>query len=209
MRKLIAFFTFSLVFFVAAQAQDAAVILKNAKTKLDGMADFTANFKYTISGSSSKATKAGKIKYKKGKFRVEMADQEWYCDQKKLWIFLKKDNEVNITSYDPTEGLDIEQIFKTYQQSAKARYDGEESVHSVACHKIFIASSSAKSEYNQVKLWINKSNHFLEKAELTDRRQVKTIYEFTNMKANNSFSDNEFRFDSAKHPGVKVYDETN
>lgn len=212
MRNFIAIVSLFIAFTFAhssASAQDASTILKTAKAKLDGMNDFTANFKYTLSGSSTKATKAGKIKYKKGKFRVEMPDQELFCDQKKMWVFLKKDNEVNVTSYDATEGLDIEQIFKTYQQSAKARLEGEETVHSIACFKVYIANASAKSDYNQVRLWINKSTHYLEKAELTDRRQVKTIYEFTNMKANNSFPDSDFRFDTAKHPGVKVYDETN
>lgn len=192
-----------------AQDEKATSILKTAKSKLDGMSDFTANFKYTLSGTSTKASKSGKIKYKKGKFRVEMPDQDLFCDQKKMWVFLKKDNEVNVSSYDATEGLDIEQIFKTYQQSAKARLEGEESIHSIACFKVFIAAANAKSDYNQVRLWINKASHYLEKAELTDRRQVKTIYEFTNIKTNNSFPDSDFRFDSAKHPGVKVYDETN
>lgn len=193
-----------------AQTGDAkaVAILKTSKTKLDGMADFAANFKYSLVNPAKKgiASKQGKIKYKKGKFRVEMADQELYCDKSKLWVFLKKDNEVNVTPYDAGEGLDIESIFKSYQANSKARYEGEESVNGVMCHKIYIAGSG---EYNQVRLWINKTSSFLEKAELTDRRQVKTTYEFSNVKSNNGFSDTEFRFDVAKHPNVKVYDETN
>ncbi len=193
----------------SAQDEKANTVLKTAKAKLEGMNDFTASFKYTLSGPSAKASKSGKIKYKKGKFRVEMGDQELYCDKNKLWVYLKNDNEVNVTPYDANDGLDIEQIFKTYQQTSKAKYEGDETIHSVACYKIYIATTSSKSDYNQVRLWINKSSHHLEKAELTDRRQVKTIYEFSNIKANNGLPDSEFRFDVAKHPGVQVYDETN
>ncbi|MBX7242785.1 MAG: outer-membrane lipoprotein carrier protein LolA [Bacteroidia bacterium] len=206
------FFSLTFLLFNSAFAQDekANTVLKTAKAKLEGMNDFTASFKYTLSGPNAKnASKSGKIKYKKGKFRVEMGDQELYCDKNKLWVFLKNDNEVNVTPYDANDGLDIEQIFKTYQQASKAKYEGDETVHNIACFKIYIASTSSKSDYNQVRLWINKNSHYLEKAELTDRRQVKTIYEFSNIKTNNGLSDNEFRFDVAKHPGVQVYDETN
>ena len=122
---------------------------------------------------------------------------------------MKKDNEVNVSPYDKDSGIDIEQIFKTYQNSAKARYAGEENVGAIACHKIEIATTDKKLDYNQVKLWINTKTNFLEKATLVDRRQTSTTYEFSNVKTNNGFTDKEFEFNTAKYPGVKVYDESN
>jgi outer membrane lipoprotein-sorting protein len=216
MRTFSVFFlcVFALLFGNYASAQDAKAteVLKASEAKFNGMADFAANFKYSLQNPAAKgsgASKQGKIKYKKGKFRVEMTDQDLYCDKHKLWVYIKADKEVNVTPYEGSDGLDIETIFKSYKQNAKARYEGEKAVNGIACHQIYIASSDPKSDYNQVRLWINTKSNFLEKAELTDRRQVKTIYEFSNVKANNGFSDNEFRFDVAKNPGVKVYDETN
>lgn len=216
MRTFSVFFTFVFALllgnYAIAQDAKASEVLKASEAKFNGMADFAANFKYSLQNPSAKgsgASKQGKIKYKKGKFRVEMTDQDLYCDKSKLWVYIKADKEVNVTPYEGSDGLDIETIFKSYKQNAKARYEGEKVINGIACHQIFIASSDPKSDYNQIRLYINTKSSYLEKAELTDRRQVKTIYEFSNIKANNGFSDNEFRFDVAKNPGVKVYDETN
>jgi outer membrane lipoprotein-sorting protein len=193
-----------------AQDQKAIKILNDSKSKMEGMADFTANFKYSVKAATrNAATKTGKIKYKKGKFRITLPDQEMICDKRKIWVYMKKDNEVNVSPYDKDSGIDIEQIFKTYQNSAKARYTGEESIGAIACHKIEIATTDKKLDYNQVKLWINTKTNFLEKATLVDRRQTATTYEFSNVKTNNGFTDKEFEFNTAKYPGVKVYDESN
>ncbi|MFN0201676.1 MAG: LolA family protein [Bacteroidia bacterium] len=211
-------FTFMMLFTQNATAQTvqgdekAIKILNASKSKFETMGDFTASFKYSLAGatqSAAKATKQGKIKYKKGKFRITLPDQEMFCNKKKIWVYMKSDNEVNVSHYGGGDaGIDIEAIFKSYQNGAKAAYSGQENINGMACHRIDLASTNKKLDYNQAKLWINTKTNFLEKVTLVDRRQTQTTYEFSNVKMNNGLSDKEFEFNAAAYPKVKVYDET-
>ncbi|GAB4414669.1 MAG: hypothetical protein OHK0039_22690 [Bacteroidia bacterium] len=184
-------------------------ILEESKVALKALKDFSADFTYEISnpGMKNPVAKKGTLKYKKGKYVVKLDDQEIFCDLETMWIYLKDDNEVNIMEYDPQEGMDIEAVFNLYESNATSRYDGEQKVHGIDCHRIYLAMKDPKLEYNQAYLWINKSNKFLEKISLINRNQTTATYEFVNVRTNVGFEDKVFQFQPSEHAGVQVYDE--
>ncbi|MDX2285202.1 MAG: outer membrane lipoprotein carrier protein LolA [Bacteroidia bacterium] len=194
----------------AAQDTKATNVLNASKSKLESLGDFAATVKYTVDNpaSAQKApSKTGKLKYKRGMYVLMLDDQEIYCNKITQWVYLKKDKEVNITAYDPREAVSLESVFTIYKANGKPRYEGAETLHGVACHKVYIALADPKVEYNQARLWINQQTNLLEKITLTDRRQTSTTYEFFEVRTNQGLGDGDFSFNPAKVPGLKVYDE--
>ncbi|TAE52561.1 MAG: outer membrane lipoprotein carrier protein LolA [Bacteroidetes bacterium] len=187
----------------------ASQILQQSQTKMESLKDFSSSFTYSIAapGSTKTATQSGRIKYKKGMYAIFLQDQEIYCDKVTQWAYIRSANEVNVMNNDPKESLSVENIFRIYRANGKPRYDGEEALHGATCHKVYIAITDPAFEYNQAYLWINKTTQLLEKAVLTDRRQNNTTYEFSEIRINLGLPDTDFRFQAAKHPGVKVFDE--
>lgn len=197
--------------FAFAQDAKAEAILKEAKTKFDALKDFSASFSYSVNNPSRPAAnlkKSGQLKYSKGKFSVIMDEQHIFCDGRTMWVYLPKEKEVNILPYDPAEGINIESIFKLYGSNAKPTLEGEPSLNGVACHQLFIAVTDKTLEFNQVRLWLNKSNGMVMKAITTNRLQTSTTYEFNNVKTNQGLTESAFRFDVKKYPGITVIDET-
>jgi outer membrane lipoprotein-sorting protein len=184
-------------------------ILKQSKTEMESLQDFGSDFVYQLAGPGLNGTisKRGSLKYKQGKYVVNMAEEAFYCDMESLWIYLQEDNTVNILEYDPEEGMNIEAIFELYEASADPRYDGVEKVNGEACHKIFLAIKDPSLDYNQATLWINQKTNYPAKATLINRKQTRTTFELNQFKPNVGYSAATFQFDPKEHPGVVVYDE--
>lgn len=190
--------------------EKASKILQESKSKLESLQDFSAKFEFVISNpkiTTQPRPRTGDLKYKKGKFAIELDDQQIYCDGVTLWVFLPDDNEVNIMNYDPDEEFTVESIFEIYKASARSRYDGEEKIHNNPCHKIYLAIQDEDLDYNQAYVWINQKTKMLEKVSLIDRKQTTTTYEFIDIRTNLGLSDGTFKFDKLKHPKVTEYDD--
>lgn len=211
MRQIIIFFCICIGFYdFSLKAQDAEKILQAMEKKFENAEDISGVFKYGIGNYNKRtAEQKGDFILKKGdKFFIQLNGQKIYCDGEKQWVYFIEDNEVNVMTFDPDEGVNIDQVFSLYKSNANPRYDGEEEVHDVNCHKIYLAFNDKTLEYNQAVLWINKRNNNLEKAVTIDRMQTQTTYEFIEMKFNQGFPDTQFVFEVNDYPGVVVYDET-
>lgn len=190
----------------------AEKILQDSKVKFESLKDFSASFQFSIQNINTRRdafTKSGQIKYKKGKYFIGLDNEEIYFNGETQWVYLTDDKEVNIMTYDSDDAPSIELIFEIYSATnVKPRYDGEEKINGNVCHKIYIASTDKSVEYNQVKLWINKSTKLLEKMVLLDRNQTTTTYLFSNIETDTGMSDNDFQLEIAKLPSdIEIYDE--
>ena len=205
-----------LAFSASAVAQDATAtkILNESKAAFDKLKDFSADFTYSLqnpSNTRTNVTKSGKIFYSQGKYTAIMDGQEIYCDGNYIWNHIPgedpEDAELTILDYDPEEGFNIESIFKLYENGSKARYDGPQTIEGKPMHKIYMAATDKELEFNQARLWINRNTKLLEKAVVTNRRQIDTIYQFKNMKTNQNLPPSTFSFDKSNFKG-EIYDET-
>jgi outer membrane lipoprotein-sorting protein len=192
-----------------AQDATATKILNESKAKFDKLQDFSADFVYSLenpSNSNTNVTEKGILHYSKGKYTVILEGQEIFCDGKTIWIHIPEDEEVTILDSDSEEGFSIEKIFSLYEEGSKARYDGAQTIEGRPMHKIYIAATDKNLEFNQARMWINRSTNLLEKAVITNRRQINTIFEFSNIKTNQGLPPSTFVFDTANFKG-DVYDE--
>lgn len=188
----------------------AEAILNEMRAKYSAITDLSGKFTYGIVNVSNRQlSKDGTFKLKKGnKFAIQLDGQEIYIDGKKQYVYLPDDNEVSIYLYDDAEGINLDQLFKLYENNSKAYYLDNESVHGQVCDKIRLLFTDKSLEYNQAIVWVNQKTSLLEKVVTIDRRQTRTNYEFFELKVDKGFSDDDFRFNIDAHQGVDVYDET-
>jgi outer membrane lipoprotein-sorting protein len=210
MKKLFAILPLLICTAAYPQSDNAAEIMAKSKQYMESLKDFSAQMFYSIENPTmaKPVLRTGRIKYKAGKFVIQMPDQEVYCDGVTQWVFIpdKDAPEVTIMHYDPEEPW-IESIFQIYSAGSESRYDGTENIHGVNCHKVYLAIKDPGLDYNQAYVWINASSYFMEKTVLIDRRQTQTTYEFSDVKTDQDLSDSEFRFDPGKHTDITIFDE--
>lgn len=195
----------------SAFAQDATAtkILNESKAKFEKLKDFSADFIYSLenpSNTNTNVSEKGKLYYSGGKYAVILENQEIFCDGETIWIHIPDDEEVTILDNDSEEGFNIEKIFNLYEEGSKARYDGTQTIEGRPMHKIYIAATDKELEFNQARVWINRNNKLIEKAVVTNRRQINTIFQFSNVKLDQNLPDSKFVFDTKSFEG-DIYDE--
>lgn len=189
----------------AQQDAKAKRILDAVKNKYDNMKAFGASFKYSLKSAGGVSdnfqggiTVAGKM------FRLKAGGQEVMTDGVTQWTYLKDDNEVNVTDYEPDEGITPNKIYSIYKQGFKYRLLPAESKGSY--HTIeMVPQDRQKFQLTKLKLKVKKANNTImgwETFEKKGNRYVYTVLKFIEHK--NGLSKKYFQFDKSKHPGVYV-----
>mgnify|MGYP001034578847 CR=1 FL=1 len=202
---LLALGLFTISNLYAQQDAKAKRILDAVKNKYDNMKAFGASFKYSLKSAGGVSdnfqggiTVAGKM------FRLNAGGQEVMTDGVTQWTYLKDDNEVNVTDYEPDEGITPNKIYSIYKQGFKYRLLPAESKGSY--HTIeMVPQDRQKFQLTKLKLKVKKANNTImgwETFEKKGNRYVYTVLKFIEHK--NGLSKKYFQFDKRKHPGVYV-----
>ncbi len=208
--KALALFLIALFVVKAQQDPRAVNVIKAVKKKINSLSDLEAQFSYQIKMRGKKdfkpITKNGSIRMKQGnKYRIDLPSQAIYCDGKTVWNFLKDDEEVNISNYDPEESMSIQKIFSVFDQKMKVRYDGEHYINGQKTRLITFFPYSSKEDYFKILVWVN-SNNLPVKMEIWNRNGSVVTYTLKSIKTNIGISDQVFVFDKSKYPDVEVND---
>lgn len=183
-------------------SSQASELLETSQQKLEAVQDFSANVSYVIANPNMPKAipKTGTVKYKDGKYALALTDQEIYCDLTSMWIYLKNDREVEVLDYDAEEGQTVESIFSLYKANTQAKLVGAELVKGRKCHKIFLTNQDESLDYNEANVWIDTETMLLTKAELIDRKQTTTTFEFFNIKTDVGLSNADFQLTKSQVP---------
>ena len=183
---VIAFAAFSM------HAQDAKAdkILADSKKTFKGKKDLSADLKFTIENPrlDEPDVKSGKVAMSGDKYKIKFKSEHIYCDGKSVYLILIEEEEVNITEYDPDESLNIDMVYKIYEEDTKSRYDGLDG----NLHKISLFWNHDDSDFFRAELWINKSSKLIENAVLSARNGTKLIYELSGIKTNQGLGASSF-----------------
>ena len=105
----------------------AVKLLKEVSQKYNNYKTMQMDISLTVENleSKSKDVKTGVVKSKGNMFNVDLGNQQIICDGKIMWVYLKKENEVQINNFE--KGQDImspNDIFKIAEKDYLA-YLGE------------------------------------------------------------------------------------
>lgn len=222
MRVSIYLFSLYLLCATGLQAQKQMLSKKdndpNAKRILDKLKKDYDSFKsielsFTLElelPGQPKEIQKGLVAQQGNKYMIRLDQQEIYCDGKLLWVYLKKNNEVQINNFNSndTEGIitpqDMMQLYSKGQFVYAVTGEGTENNQQVTF--IEFKPLDANSEYSKFRLAVNTKLNKMVSLKVFSKdgsRYHLIVNEFT---PNKKFENGYFVFNMSKYKGIRVED---
>ncbi len=212
---LVAFFAFCLLLanaqaqnpkpFVEKSDPEAVKILNKLRDKYKNYKSMRVDYTLLIENGDEKETQQGKISQKGDKFRVVNQSNEMICDGKSVWLYTKKQNEVQINEFEPDseELLSPSKMMNFYENEKKFicaitdRTAESEFIEfkpldkSAEYSKMRVKISKSKNEPQQIKIFMKDGSRYT-----LDMKKIE----------NTEINDSQFVFDKSQYPNVRITD---
>ena len=192
---------------------EAKKILDKIRKKYEGYKTLEASFSLTIElpGQKQEVQKGTIAQEGDSKFRLDMDQQVIVSDSKTTWVYLKKNNEVQINDADPkdTENgfLTPKALLKRYQKgdylyavTDKTTEGGKLLTH------IEFKPKDKNSEYSKLRVSIDEKAGSIQNVKAFGKDGARYTFSISKLTPNKQFTADHFTFDVKKNPGIKVED---
>lgn len=185
----------------------AKIILDNVSKKYKSYKSIEVSFKLTTEIPNKKATvEEGKVYLKGEMYKIVLGNQEIYCNKTAVWTYLKDINEVQINDYEPNKSeISPANMFNIYQSDYNYICNTSEKVSNVTCKTVDLMPKDKSRPYFKIRIWVDADNH-IKQLKIFDKNGTRYIYTVTTTKSNTAISDDFYKFDASKHPGVHIED---
>jgi outer membrane lipoprotein carrier protein len=197
----------------APETNDPAAkkVLDKVKKKYESYKTMEAGFTLTIElPGQPKEIQRGTISQDGDKFRLEMDQQTIVSDGKNTWVYLKKNNEVQINNADnggTGDFLTPKELLSRYQKgdflysiTDKTTENGK------AVTLIEFKPKDKKSEYSKMRVSIDEKASTIESIKAFAKDGSRYTFAISKFSPNKKLATDRFTFDTKKYPGVKVED---
>jgi outer membrane lipoprotein-sorting protein len=189
-----------LSFSLFAQSNKAVSLIDGMQKKYKAMGSFSANFTYQTDGA---ATMSGSITVKGTKFRLKTAGQEIFNNGKEVATYIKEINEVNISSFDPSEGdLNPAKIYSFDKKAYKIALKGE----SAGVSTVELSPVAKGTQVKSITLKINSKDLSVNEWTILNKAGKKQYFKVAKLNPKVNADDKLFTFDKKAFPGVEVND---
>jgi outer membrane lipoprotein carrier protein len=195
-----------------AQTKDpkAEAILNAMSERYKTLKSFNADFTYIIESTQEKIkdVQEGSIIVKGEKFKLKIGDQEIYNNMNTVWTYLKGENEVTITDYDP-DGGDITpaEVYNMYKRGFKYTIATDAPETDTRLYDVIdLVPEDKNLNYFKVRLLIDKKTKELKSWKIFEKNGRRFLYEIMKFTPNVLAKDTDFTFDKSKYPKVTVID---
>lgn len=198
---------------VFGQDTKAKAILDKVSAKTEGYKNLSISFKLTISGVDMESiSETGKAYMEGDKYKVELKDQDIYCDAKTITTHLKNDKECYTSSVADAEDSDgmiaPSKMLTIWEDGYNYKYVKETTYKGKAVHQInLFPKNPAKSKFHTIILKIDKNKNEVVTVYIKGKDGTNMKYELTAFEKDITLSPSTFVFNRAKHPDVECYDE--
>ncbi|UOQ70633.1 LolA family protein [Hymenobacter cellulosilyticus] len=212
MKKVLALLALSVTMAHAASAQQdpkAGKILDQMSAKYQAMKAFKANFTQTLENDAAKVKEnlTGDITVSGQKFRIKLNGQEIINNGQTMWTYMKAENEVNISDFDPDEQeVSPTQIFTLYKKGYKYTYVQETKEAGEACDVIELSPENKDNPVFKVRLTVSKVDKSVKSWKMFKKNGNRYTYTIRKFQPNPPIDATTFNFDKTKYKGVKVID---
>ena len=188
----------------------AKAILANVTKKINTVKSIKAAFSLNLSSANNKVkeTKKGQIQLKGNKYRVSIGGQEIICDNKTVWTYIKDANEVQISSYNPSEQtISPAKLFTNfYDKEYKYKYLGVRMSQNKKCDAIELIPISKGKQFAKIEILIDQATSLIIGGNVFEKNGNKIQYDVTSFVSNAPLADAIFSFDAKKYPNVETVD---
>lgn len=190
---------------------EAKKVLDKIRKKYEAYKTLEASFNLSIEvPGQPKEVQKGKISQEGDKFRLEMDQQVIVSDAKTTWVYLKKNNEVQINTAQPGADngfLTPKELLKRYQKgdflyaiNDKVTENGK------VITLIEFKPKDKNSEYSKFRLSVDEKASTIQGIKAFSKDGSRYSFDISRLSTNKTFAAGTFGFDTKKYPGVHVED---
>ena len=193
----------------AQQDPKAGKILNEMSAKYKALKAFRASFQQTLENplNKIKETIEGDIIVSGTKFRLQTKGQEVINNGSTMWTYMKSENEVNVSDYDPDEEeITPSQIFTLYQKGYKYTYVEQITENGVAYDIVELSPEDRSNSLIKVRLQVAKKDRSVKSWKMFKKNGNRYSFVIKEFTPNPPITTATFTFDKTKHKGVKVID---
>lgn len=182
------------------QSNKAMNLVDGMQKKYKSLGSFSANFSFQTDGGS---VMTGTISVKGLKYRLKTAGQEIFNNGKEVATYIKEINEVNLASFDPSEGdLNPAKIYSFDKKSYKASFLSE----SGGIAAIELVPISKSTQVTKLILKMGTSDFTVREWTILNKTGKKQNFKVTKFNAKEAIDEKYFNFDRKAFPGVEIND---
>lgn len=194
------------------QDEKAKAILDKVSEKTNAYKTIVVSFKLTISGADMEPiTENGKAYLDGDKYKVELQDQNIYCDGETITTHLIEDKECYNSSVEDNEEegmVSPTELLTIWEDGYKYKYIKETTFKGRAVHHInLFPKDASNSKFHTIILKIDKEKNEVVTVFIKGKDGTNMRYTLTKLEKNVTISPDTFVFNRSKHPDVECYDE--
>ncbi|MBC7390674.1 MAG: outer membrane lipoprotein carrier protein LolA [Opitutaceae bacterium] len=184
----------------------AEQILNDMSKKYKSYKSFKADFSYIMESpmAGKNETITGEIFVKADKFKLKLGNQEVINNGTTIWTFLKDENEVNISNYEPDpEEITPNNIYNVYQKGYKYLLLEETPTTQV----VDLIPDDKSKKIFKIRITVNKKDNTIKSWKMFEKSGNRYVYNIIKFLPNPAGVDDKFFvFDKNLHKGVEVVD---
>ena len=187
----------------------ALEVLDAMSAKYKSIPAFKANITSSLlnEGEGINEEFGGEITVRGDMYRLKMDEQLVINDAVTVWTYLPDVNEVNIDNYDPDEdGITPSKIYDAYKEGYKYLYLQDEKEGGVLCSVVDLVPNDLDAQFFKIRMRISKADYTLQSWTMFEKSGNEYKYSISNFDPTITVSDDFFKFDPGKYPGVEIID---
>ena len=189
---------------------DAKKILDGVTAKFKTYNSVKADFVLQIENAAGKiqGTKKGTAYMKGNQYKVELTDQEIFCNAQKIWTYDKNANEVQVSKFDPDGGsFTPQKIFTNfYEKDFLYKLNGEKKEGKKTLQEIELTPTDKNKAFFKILVFVDKATKNIVSTRLFEKNGNRYEYKVSSFIPNTKIDNSFFVFNTAKHPDVEVID---
>lgn len=189
----------------------ATAILDKIKAEYDGHESIEAKFSLSIElPEQPEEIQNGMIAQKGEKYHVDMGAQSIYSDGNNIWLHLKTQNEVQISTIEEDAEVNMlspTELMKIYEGDQFIYFlvnDGNEKGKSI--QYIEFKPTDKYSDYSKLRLKVDKAKNRVLQIKAFAKDGSRYTLDIKSFEVDKAFSDKDFVFDESKFPEISVED---
>ncbi len=192
----------------ARGAPDAREVLSHARDKYESIQDASASFTQQVRFGVMKSEQSfsGRFFMRKGNhYRIEGEEQTIVTDGSTVWTYSSVNKQVLIDRYkDDNNVIEPQRLLVNAEREYEVTLIAGDNAAEEHISQLKLIPNSDTSRFKWVKLWIDRNDWLLKKAQLQDLADNITTYTISNIRLNKGLPDSLFRFDPPR--GTEVID---
>ena len=190
----------------------AKKVLDRLRKKYEAYQTFEASFSLTVEvPGEPKDIQKGTVGQQGDKFKLDMNQQVIVDDTKTTWIYLKKNNEIQINNSEPSGSdasfLTPRELLRRYQKGDFLYAITDKVTEgSKVITQIEFKPKDKKSEYSKIRLSVDEKAGTIQSIKAFGKDGSRYTFSITRFTPNKPLAADYFVMDPKKYPGARVED---